>query len=591
MQIRALFCNMRTAFCDTIDNRGFGHAGVARSARDSPCHYDVMQQKPPRLTPELRDTTFRWIADDVDADSRAQMQDLLARAMAGDPDALSELDDRMNGTLTFGTAGLRGPVRAGPNGMNTAVVVRTTAGLAAWLAKRAPSGTVVVGRDARHGSERFAAAAAEVLDAAGFDVRVLPRPLPTPVLAYATLNLGACAGIQITASHNPPADNGYKVFDHTGIQIIPPADSEIEAEITAAPAAVSIPRGKGARPLGEEILDSYLDRVAELATSGARDLRIAVTPLHGVGGTVVRDALHRAGFTDVHLVEAQAEPDPDFPTVAFPNPEEPGATDLLLNLAADIDADLAIALDPDADRCAVGTRDRDGTWRMLTGDETGVLLGDRLLARTQTADPLVATTLVSSSLLAQVAQAHGARHARTLTGFKWLMRAGERLVYAYEEALGLCVNPDFVKDKDGIAAAVFAADVAAEAKSQGRTLLDLLDDLTLAHGVSVTGQVAPRFADLAERAAVMERLRAEPPTTLAGISVTAEELPEAQALKLSGERIRVIVRLSGTEPKVKAYLEVTTPAPAPEDLAETRRAARETLAALRDDVTNLLTTR
>lgn len=532
--------------------------------------------------------TFRWIADDVDDDSRAELQNLLARAMAGDPDATSELDDRMSGTLTFGTAGIRGPVRAGPNGMNTAVVVRTTAGLAAWLAKRSPGGTVVVGRDARHGSERFAEAAAEVLDAAGFDVRVLPRPLPTPVLAYATLSLGACAGIQITASHNPPADNGYKVFDHTGIQIIPPADSEIEAEIASAPAAVAVPRGRGARTLDDEVLDGYLDRVATLATSGAKELRVAVTPLHGVGGPVVVEALRRAGFSDVHLVEAQAEPDPGFPTVAFPNPEEPGATDLLLHLAEDIDADLAVALDPDADRCAVGARERDGSWRMVTGDEAGVLLGDRLLARTDDGDPLVATTIVSSSLLAEVARARGARHARTLTGFKWLMRAGDGLVYAYEEALGLCVNPDFVKDKDGIAAAVFAADVAAEAKSQGRTLLDLLDELMATHGVSVTGQVAPRFADLAERAAVMERVRTTPPTTLAGVPVTTEELREADALKLTGDQIRVIVRLSGTEPKVKAYLEVTAPAPGPEGLATARDAAMEKLTALREDVAALL---
>ncbi len=290
----------------------------------------------------------------------------------------------------------------------------------------------------------------------------------------------------------------------------------------------------------------------------------------------------------MHLVEAQAEPDPGFPTVAFPNPEEPGATDLLLHLAEDIDADLAVALDPDADRCAVGARERDGSWRMVTGDEAGVLLGDRLLARTDDGDPLVATTIVSSSLLAEVARARGARHARTLTGFKWLMRAGDGLVYAYEEALGLCVNPDFVKDKDGIAAAVFAADVAAEAKSQGRTLLDLLDELMATHGVSVTGQVAPRFADLAERAAVMERVRATPPTTLAGVPVTTEELREADALKLTGDQIRVIVRLSGTEPKVKAYLEVTAPAPGPEGLATARNAAMEKLTALREDVAALL---
>lgn len=567
------------------------HPGVAHGRHAVSCHYVVMQQTPPRLTPGLRDTAYRWIADDLDDETRAELQNLLARAMAGDPEALSDLDDRMTGTLTFGTAGLRGPVRAGPNGMNTAVVVRTTAGLAAWLATTRPGGTVVVGRDARHGSERFASATAAVLDGAGFDVRVLPAPLPTPVLAYATLRLGACAGVQITASHNPPADNGYKVFDHTGIQIVPPADTEIEREIAAAPAARAVPRGAGARSAGDDVLDGYLDRVASLATGPARDLRIAVTPLHGVGGTVVVEALRRAGFTDVHLVPTQSEPDPGFPTVAFPNPEEPGATDRLLALADEIDADLAVALDPDADRCAVGARAADGRWRMLTGDEAGVVLADHLLSRTEVEDPLVATTIVSSSMLDRVATAHGARHARTLTGFKWLMRAGDRLVYAYEEALGICVNPDFVKDKDGIAATVFAADVAATAKSEGRTLHALLDELALRHGISVTGQVAPRFTDLAEREVVMRRLRSQPPAELAGVAVSAEELPEADALLLSGEGVRVIVRLSGTEPKVKAYLEVTAAAPEPDDLARARDAARATLTALHEDVTSLLAAR
>uniref|UniRef100_UPI0003766475 phospho-sugar mutase n=1 Tax=Saccharomonospora saliphila TaxID=369829 RepID=UPI0003766475 len=544
-----------------------------------------MPHLPEHLPADLRDATRRWIADDVDDRTRAELTTLLEAAAAGEHGAVEDLADRMAGPLTFGTAGLRGPVRAGTNGMNTAVVVRTTAGLATWLAARHPGGIVVVGRDARHGSETFAAATASVLWAAGFDVRVLPEPLPTPLLAYAVRALGASAGVQITASHNPPADNGYKVYDDTGTQIVPPADTEIERAIAEAPAAVSVPRAGGSTVLDGELVESYLDRVATLPTGTARTLRVAATPLHGVGGAPLRRALHRAGFADVHLVAEQAEPDPDFPTVAFPNPEEAGATDLLLRLAADTGADLAIALDPDADRCALGARDSDDTWRMLSGDETGVLLGEHVLATCRTPDPLVATTIVSSSMLAAIARAHGARHALTLTGFKWLARAGERLVYAYEEALGVCVDPDGVRDKDGIATAVLACDLAATAAAAGRTLFDLLDDLALRHGVYLTDQVAPRFGEASERAEVMRRLRAGPPAELAGVAVSAEDLaPDADVLRLTGDGVRVVLRPSGTEPKLKAYLEVSAPPPADGDLARARSAVAERLAALRDAV-------
>ncbi|PRX44357.1 phosphomannomutase [Prauserella shujinwangii] len=548
-----------------------------------------MTEPPRKLTPALRDEAFRWIADDPDPGSRGELRDVLAKAMGGDPDAVAGLADRMAGPLRFGTAGLRGPVRAGPNGMNTAVVVRTTAGVASWLAPRR-GGTVVVGRDARRGSEAFATAAAEVLTAAGFVVRTLPEPLPTPVLAFAIRWLGAVAGIQITASHNPPADNGYKLYDDSGAQIVPPADTEIEAAIAATPAAVAVPRQPGARPLGADVLEAYLDRVAALPRGGARDLRMVATALHGVGADVLGAALRRAGFAEPAQVPEQAAPDPGFPTVAFPNPEEPGATDRLLALAAETGADLAVALDPDADRCALGARDRDGTWRMLTGDETGVLLGDQVLATGRTPDPLVATTIVSSSMLGRIARARGARYAETLTGFKWLVRAGEGLVYAYEEALGLCVDPGTVRDKDGIAAAVLAGDLAATAKAEGRTLFDLLDELAVRHGVHLTGQVAPRMADLSARARLMERLRADPPGTLAGTEVTAEDLlPDADVLRLRGPGLRVVLRPSGTEPKLKTYLEVTADVPGPDGLAAARRAAADRLAALRADVETLLT--
>ncbi|TVT17008.1 phospho-sugar mutase [Amycolatopsis acidiphila] len=518
--------------------------------------------------------------------------------MRGEPGATADLADRMAGSLEFGTAGLRGPVRAGPNGMNTSVVVRTTAGVAAWLARHGKTGEpVVIGRDARHGSERFAMTAAEVLYAAGFDARLLPGPLPTPVLAFAVKHLGAAAGVQITASHNPPADNGYKLYDDSGSQIVPPSDGEIEAAIEAAPGATAVTRMPGVPVLGDEIVEEYLARVAALPVGSSRRLRVAATALHGVGADVLSRALALAGFTDVHLVADQAKPDPDFPTVSFPNPEEPGATDLLLALAQEVDADVAIALDPDADRCALGLRDRDGSWRMLRGDETGVLLGEHVLSTTNAADPLVATTIVSSSMLGRIAEARGARYAETLTGFKWLTRAGEGLVFAYEEALGLCVNPDFVRDKDGIAAAVMACDLAATLKSSGRSPLDVLDDLAARHGVHLTDQVSLRVTDLSVRTKVLDAIRNAPPTTLAGIPVTAEDLsPTTDAVRISGGGLRVVIRPSGTEPKLKTYLQVVEPVPdtvtgsQKEALAKARSIAATRLAALREEVEALLST-
>ncbi len=516
------------------------------------------------MKPALRDAAMRWIADDPDPDTRAELTQVLAAAMAGGPD--DELADRMSGMLRFGTAGLRGPVRAGPAGMNVAVVSRATAGLAAWLQRTAVGqgrdgtrGTVVVGRDARHGSDAFAAAAAQVLAGAGFTVATLPSPLPTPVLAFAVRELGALAGVQITASHNPPADNGYKVYLADGAQLAPPSDAEIEAAITAAPAAVSVPTGGAVSDV--DVTGSYLDRVARLPRGTARKLRVALTPMHGVGGATAVHALHRAGFTDVHVVASQAAPDPDFPTVTFPNPEEPGATDALLALAADVDADLAIALDPDADRCALGVP-VDGGWRILTGDETGVLLGDHLLRSGGYTDPLVATTVVSSSMLASIAAARGARHAETLTGFKWIVRGGPGLVYGYEEALGYCVDPDTVRDKDGIAAAVLACDLAATLRTAGG-LPGRLDELAATHGVHLTRGLSVRM-EPAPRDAAVERLRATPPE---GWTVT-RPAPDVLVLRRDGERL--VIRPSGTEPKLKAYLEVVEHGPDARAHAEVR---------------------
>lgn len=530
------------------------------------------------LDADLRTAVEQWIAHDVDSRSQAELRELLTSAETGSSAAISELTDRMSGMPTFGTAGLRAPVRAGSNGMNRAVVVRTTAGVADWLGEHGKSGgVVVVGRDARHGSEDFATDTAAVLAAKGFDVRVLPSPLPTPMLAFATRALNAVAGVQVTASHNPPADNGYKLYLDDGTQLVGPADTEIEAAIHATPGASSVPRSEK-WSVYDSVVEDYLNRVSELPRGTARDLRVVATPLHGVGGEALKRALNGAGFADVRLVPSQAEPDPDFRTVAFPNPEEPGATDALLALAAEIDADLAIALDPDADRCALGIRDTSGTWRMLRGDETGVLLGEHVMStldRSVQPDPLVATTIVSATMLQRIAAKHGVRYAETLTGFKWLVRAGDGagtgLVYAYEEAIGHCVDPGFVRDKDGISAAVLACDLVATGKQIGRTVADMLDALSIAHGVHRTAPISVRVTDLDVIASTMERLRAAPPNSLDATPVHVEDrMPEADVLILTGEGIRVVIRPSGTEPKLKCYLQVVE-----EDTSDSLSAAQQ----------------
>lgn len=481
---------------------------------------------------------------------------------------MTEQSETVEQPLTFGTAGLRGPMRDGPGGMNVDTVSRATWALAAVLKNRCLGGSeIVVGRDARHHSDDFALAAAEILAAEGFSVILLPDPVPTPVVAYAVRHRSAAAGVQITASHNPPADNGYKVFVDGGLQIVPPTDTEIESAMRQAP---SIPERQPVEPTGLDVVEGYLRRAASVRRTDG-DVRVALTPMHGVGGEPAVRALREAGITDVHVVAEQYSPDPDFPTVAFPNPEEAGATDLLLQLAADVDADLAIALDPDADRCAVGVPTPSG-WRMLSGDETGWLLGDYILSQLDSdvaATTVVASTVVSSRMLAAIAAAHGATHIETLTGFKWLARAdaglsGRTLVYAYEEAIGHCVDPSAVRDKDGISAAVLACDLIAALTRSGRTALDALDGLARAHGVHVTAALS-----VPADAAVMERLRSAPPADLAGFAVTLEDLAQRRgqartdALILSGDdgdcTVRAVVRPSGTEPKLKAYFEVRLP--------------------------------
>jgi len=498
-----------------------------------------------------------WITHDPDPVTAAE----LARC---DP---AEVAARFARPLRFGTAGLRGPVRGGPDAMNLAVVLRATWAVAKVLGDRGlGASTVIVGRDARHGSATFAAAAADVLAAEHFSVVFFPHPVPTPVLAFAVRHTGAAAGIQITASHNPPADNGYKVYLDGGIQIISPTDHDIETTMATAPFADEIARAH-VEPADAGLVEQYIERAVRVRRS-SEPARVALTALHGVGGEVAVETLRRAGFTDVHTVASQFQPDPDFPTVAFPNPEEPGATDALLALAADVDADIAIALDPDADRCAVGIPTPTG-WRMLSGDETGWLLGDFILSRTdpgELASSVVASTVVSSRMLAAIAARWGARHVETLTGFKWLARAdadapGSTLIYAYEEAIGHCVDPVAVRDKDGISAAVLACDLVATLKHSHRSVLDALDDLARRYGVHVGAAVSRAVADADEATALMRRLRASPPSRLAGFdSTTTDLMPGTDALTFTGgdadTSARVVVRPSGTEPKVKFYLEV-----------------------------------
>jgi phosphomannomutase len=508
-----------------------------------------------------------WIAHDPDPTTAAELAAL-------GPD---ELAARFARPLTFGTAGLRGPVRGGPDAMNLAVVLRASWAVAQVLTGRGRAAVpVIVGRDARQGSAAFSLAAAEVLAAEGFSVQLLPDPVPTPVVAFAVRHTGAAAGIQITASHNPPADNGYKVYFDGGIQIISPTDRQIEAAMSAAPPADQIARSP-VQPAHTGLLEAYIERASSVRRATGT-VRVALTPLHGVGGAVAVETLHRAGFDDVHTVASQFAPDPDFPTVEFPNPEEPGATDALLGLAAAIGADVAIALDPDADRCAVGIPTASG-WRMLSGDETGWLLGDYILRHSRAETSLVASTVVSSRMLAAIARQYGAIHVETPTGFKWLARADENqagtLVYAYEEAIGHCVDPAAVRDKDGISAAVLVCDLVAALHAQGRSVPDLLDELARRHGVHEVAAVSRSVTNADKAAALMQQLRTAPPSRLAGFTTTDMH----DALVFTGEdddmSARVVVRPSGTEPKLKCYLEVrTTPT---DDLGPARQRARAVL--------------
>ncbi|MER5559627.1 phospho-sugar mutase [Streptomyces sp. NPDC058961] len=547
------------------------------------------------MTQDLIARAEAWLAEDPDSETREELAKLIESS--ADAEHAAELAARFSGTLQFGTAGLRGELGAGPMRMNRSVVIRAAAGLAAYLkAKGQGDGLVVIGYDARYKSADFARDTAAVMVGAGLRATVLPRPLPTPVLAYAIRHLGAVAGVEVTASHNPPRDNGYKVYLGDGSQIVPPSDAEIAAEIDAVASLHDVPRPEsGWEVLGEEVLDAYLARTDAVLTEGSpRTANVVYTAMHGVGKDVLLAAFARAGFPEPVLVAEQAEPDPAFPTVAFPNPEEPGAMDLAFATARrsesrDGGVDLVLANDPDADRCAAAVKGRDGEWRMLRGDEVGALLAAHLVTKGVTG--VFAESIVSSSLLGRIAEAAGLGYEETLTGFKWIARV-DGLRYGYEEALGYCVDPEGVRDKDGITAALVFAELASVLKEQGRTVLDLLDELALAHGLHATDQLSVRVEDLTVISDAMARLREQPPTALAGLAVTkaedltegTEQLPPTDGLRYYLEGARVIVRPSGTEPKLKCYLEVVVPVGSADELEAARAKGAELLAGIKKDL-------
>lgn len=557
-----------------------------------------------RVPTKLNSAVLAWIAADPDPVTRDELGGLLR-----DGDVVA-LRSRFATPLTFGTAGLRGTLGAGPGRMNRLVARRTTVGLARLLHDEATAEAgIVVGRDARHGSDALAAETAASASRVGVRVASFTQPLPTPMTAFAVRFLRAGAGVMITASHNPATDNGYKVFLGDGAQVVAPYDTAIAEAADDPPKRATGPPARGEQLDEAAVLDAYRHAVLALVNMhGPRALRVVYTPLHGVGGAILPDLLERAGFDRPIAVPLQAEADPDFPTLAFPNPEEPGALDLAIATATSTRADLVLANDPDGDRLGVAVPDRCGKgWRILTGDELGLLLAEHLIASTSGNDRLVATTIVSSSALAALAAEQSVAYAETLTGFKWLARAaahqpGRRLLFAYEEALGYAVT-DAVADKDGISAALVVADLAARLQSTGSSLLDRLDDLSARLGVHATAQWSLRLDGsraAREQAEVVQRWRVEPPRTLAGLAVDehrdlaigSKDLPPTDAVVVrAGGRLRVVVRPSGTEPKLKCYLEVTTPPPGLGGLTAARKEASLMLEALRMEVAAISTPR
>ena len=554
-----------------------------------------MTSRAPSLSVDFTRMIAGWTEQDPDPLTRQQVDDLLTAADSGDARARAELVDAFSSRLQFGTAGLRGALGPGPNRMNRVVVGQAAAGLATYLLDHdLAGGRVIIGFDARYNSDVFARDTAEIISGAGFQTMITPGPLPTPVVAFGIRHFGCVAGVVVTASHNPPQDNGYKVYLGDGSQIVPPADVEISARIeeVARHSLHDVPRSQSYAVLGEELVTAYLARIASLVPRNApRDVRWVYTPLHGVGGSLVERAVEACGFPSAHVVAEQANPDPRFPTVAFPNPEEPGAIDLALAQAHEISADLVIANDPDADRCAIAVV-VDGDWRMLSGDELGVLLGEDTLRRGIRGT--YACSIVSSSLLSAMAAAYGQPFVYTLTGFKWIGRVPD-LAYGYEEAIGYCIDPEAVPDKDGISALIMVLTLAAGLKAEGRSIADRLDEIAGRYGVYQTDQMSVRVEDPKIITSAMARLRAHPPGVLAGQATSVldlaqgtAELPPTDAILITGEMIKIVVRPSGTEPKLKCYLEAHLDVARSADIAATRAEARSMLATIRSEMSAAL---
>ncbi|MEO7730442.1 MAG: phospho-sugar mutase [Kofleriaceae bacterium] len=571
-------------------------------------------------TVSYRELAEAWLAEDPDPQTAAELGQLIAASDANDPAAQKDLAERFTGALEFGTAGLRGILGAGPQRMNRVLVRKVSAGFAAYLIAQVPDAKqrgVVLGHDARHNSRVFTEDTARVLGGAGIKCYLAPRPWPTPTTAWAVVHQHACAGVMVTASHNPAAYNGYKVYWGNGAQIIPPHDTGIAAAIAevgrsdqlAMPTLDELRRNGLVIDLTETLHDEYVDAVIALRASPEIDgskLVIAYTPMHGVGARSAEPALARAGFPNVHTEPSQREPDPDFPTVAFPNPEEKGAMDRVLALAAQVSADVVLANDPDADRLCVAVPDGE-RYRALTGDQLGALLADYLLEVGPKDRRMVATSIVSSQLLGFLAKQAGADYRETLTGFKWIGNAaieyeqafGGRFVMGYEEALGYSVGP-LVRDKDGVSAAVLSAELVAWNRARGKTVLEHLDEIYRKVGLFVTEQVSltkPGTEGLAQIRDAMAKFRGAPPHELAGIAIEQVVdllrgeggLPPSDVLvfKLAGGR-RVIMRPSGTEPKLKSYYEVRVEVGAGEAMADARARGLAELATLRDAHQQLL---
>ncbi|KUG60255.1 phospho-sugar mutase [Nesterenkonia jeotgali] len=609
------------------------------------------------MTEKLIGTVRRWIEQDPDPRTRSALQELVQRAESSDTAATPELERLFAGRLAFGTAGLRAELGPGPLRMNRLVVRQTAAGMLSYAEEQLTEARtkadnpqdllsggarkIVIGFDARHQSDEFAADTAEIFSAAGWEVHLFTRPGPTPLLARQVLVLDAEIGVMVTASHNPPQDNGYKVYlggelsrflePHgrgVGAQIVAPVDQDIAARIAelveaaadspeaGAAADADAPAGAATtHPVTEEARRSYEREALELLDPQnypERELHVVYTAMHGVGGEMVTSLLRAGGFTVTPVAE-QFEPDPDFPTADFPNPEEPGALDLALKAAEAHNADLVLANDPDADRLSAAVYDEvAGAWRQLSGDEIGALLGRHLLERgplRPQADggaPVLANSIVSSRLLQRLCQVRGVGHAATLTGFKWLARV-QHMSFGYEEAIGFNVDPEHVKDKDGVSAALIFAEMTASLKARETSLVAALDEIAAEAGVFVTGQVTIRVGDLSELGKVTAALRAQPPAEIAGspvvesLDLTQDPLPGTELseatktdalIYLTEAGDRVIVRPSGTEPKVKCYLEAVADTPgvdaAPEAISAARAQAAERLEQLRSSMETML---